>query len=188
MIRINLLSDRVTKQPAQGSVDPAQRVTVVCSLIFVATVLAIGWQYWSIWRESDRLTQEVGVAESELARLEAVQAEVAAADASRSRLAEQVAVIEGLRRRQSGPVRMLDALSRAIPAGLWLSALEQDGDSLLVEGEALSLGALSDLIANLERSGYFEVPVEIVDGQLETEDEADIMQFQLRAEFGWASP
>ena len=69
MIRINLLSDRVTKPAARSGVDLSQRVTVACVLIFVFTVAVIGWQFWSLERESDALTQELTDADAELARL-----------------------------------------------------------------------------------------------------------------------
>ena len=190
MIRINLLSDRVTKPAARSGVDPAQRVTVACVLIFVFTVAVIGWQYWSFERESDALTQELADADAELARLTTVQAQVEATEARRTQLALQLDVIEGFRQGQGGPVRMLDAISRAMPDGLWLSSLAQDGDAVLVGGQALSLGALSNLVANLELSGNFEAPVEVVDSQLEPagDTEIEVMRFQLRALFREAIP
>ena len=80
MIRINLLSDRVTKPAARSGVDLSQRVTVACVLIFVFTVAVIGWQFWSLERESDALTQELTDADTELARLTTVQAQVEATE------------------------------------------------------------------------------------------------------------
>ena len=78
---------------------------------------------------------------------------------------------------------MLDELSRAIPEGVWLVRLEQDGDDILVEGRTLTLGALSEFMANLESSGYFEPPVEIIDSQPEELDQGEVVRFELLAGF-----
>lgn len=78
---------------------------------------------------------------------------------------------------------MLDQLSRAVPEGLWLARLDQDGDDVIVEGRTLTLGALSEFVANLERSGHFEPPVEIIDSQVEETDQGEVVGFELRAGF-----
>ena len=41
--------------------------------------------------------------------------------------------------------------------------------------------ALSDFLANLESSGYFGSPVEIVDSRIDETDQGDVVQFELRA-------
>ena len=101
----------------------------------------------------------------------------------RSRLEQHVGLVHALRRGQTGPVHMLDQLSRAMPEGLWLARLEQDGDDVIVEGRALTLGALLEFMANLERSGYFEPPVEIIGSQVEETEQGEVVGFELRAGF-----
>ena len=103
--------------------------------------------------------------------------------AERSRLEQHVGLFRALRRSQRGPMHMLDQLSRAIPEGLWLAQLVQEGDEVIVEGRTLTLGALSEFVANLERSGYFELPVEIIDSQIEETDQGEVVGFELRADF-----
>ena len=101
----------------------------------------------------------------------------------RSGLEQHVGLVHALRRGQTGPVHMLDQLSRAMPEGLWLARLEQDGDAVIVEGRALTLGALLEFMANLERSGYFEPPVEIIGSQVEETEQGEVVGFELRAGF-----
>ena len=76
-------------------------------------------------------------------------------------------LIEELRKGQSAPVHMLDELSKALPEMLWLTQVKQDGGDLTIEGRCTTLTALSDLVGNLEGSGYYRRPVEILDSQVE---------------------
>ena len=98
-------------------------------------------------------------------------------------MARRVALIEELRNGHSGPVRMLDQVSRAMPEGVWLTELRQEGAHITVQGRATSLTVLSELVVALESSGYFTLPVDIVDSQLEPQTEGDVVRFELRAEF-----
>ena len=95
----------------------------------------------------------------------------------------RVELIERLRQDQSGPVRMLDQISRSLPDGLWLSALRETGEGVVVEGQARTLRALSDFVANLEGSGQVDPPVEIVNSHTQETAQGDIVTFQLRAGF-----
>ena len=65
---------------------------------------------------------------------QAVLKDVAAAEMRRARLMETVDLIDEWRRRQRVTVHLLDELSRALPDGLWLERVEQDGPSLVVGG------------------------------------------------------
>ena len=183
MIRINLLSGSTVSTPRRASIDLGQRVTVACSVIVVATVVVMGWRFWSLRQESNQLQQELTAADQEIARLGPLADRVQALDAERLRLEQHVGLVQGIRRGQSGPVHMLDQLSQAMPEGLWLAQLNQDGDDVIVEGRTLTLGALSEFMANLESSGYFEPPVEIIDSQLEETDQGEVVRFELRAGF-----
>ena len=99
------------------------------------------------------------------------------------RLTERVALIEQLRHVQSGPVRMLDEISRSLPDGLWLLELRQEDERVFVVGRARTLTALSDFIANLEDSGQVAPPVEILDSHLEDAPQGEVVRFDLRATF-----
>jgi len=182
MIRINLLAGSAAPPPPRGSVDVGQRVTLACSVILVAMVVVIGWRFWSLRQESNQVQQELTAADQEIGRLGPVVDQVGALDAERGRLEQTVGLIQVLRSGQSGPVHVLDELSRAMPVGLWLAQLEQDAD-IVVEGRTFTLGALSDFMANLEGSGFFNPPVEIIDSQLEETEQGEVVRFELRAEF-----
>ena len=76
MIRINLLG--VEKPKARGAIafEIGQIITVVCSLVMVATVLFLGWWYWSLRSESSRVDAELAAGRLEAARLQSLLGEV----------------------------------------------------------------------------------------------------------------
>jgi type IV pilus assembly protein PilN len=186
MIRVNLLSgerDRAKRRVAAAGPNIGQKLIVVCSLLLVATLVGIGWWFWSLRQESARMDADVAAARRETERLKSVLDEVRVFEARRTQLEQRVTLIEQLRRGQSGPVHMLDQISRSLPDRLWLTTLEQKGVDLTIEGRATSLTSLSDFIGNLETSGYFRRPVEIVDSQVENAAQGDLIRFTVRAQF-----
>src|SRR5438067_5107419 len=132
------------------------------------TALVVGWWYWSLQNESKDLDQQIADANRETVRLQNVIAQVQQYDARKGQLQMRVTLIEELRKGQTGPVHLLDQVSRSLPDTMWLMELKQTGSDVLIDGKCLSLTALSDFVSGLETSGYFERPVEIVDSLLQT--------------------
>lgn len=188
MIRINLLAadrEKQPRKPAALGFDIGQKVTLVCSVILLAAALGVGWWWWMLDRESARLTNEIAAAERETARLKTILTQVSQFETQKQQLQQRVTLIEELRKGQTGPVHLIDQLSRAMPEMLWLTSLSQDGGEITVDGRCTTLTALSDFVSNLERSGYFRRPVEILDSQVEqvSGSSAELIKFQLKATF-----
>jgi type IV pilus assembly protein PilN len=187
MIKINLLAAerRAVKKklPFQGG----QKLTVMCSVILVAAGLVIGWRYWQLGQESVRIDQDISTAQQETARLHSIIQQVQQFEQRRAQLQQRVALIEELRKNQAGPVHMLDQISRALPAMLWLTGVKQspDPNEVVIDGRATSLTSLSDFVANLEASGYFKRSVEIVSTQTEviSGPPGELIRFSVRAIF-----
>src|SRR6187549_3305602 len=170
MIRINLLAtDRggATKKKVGAGVTAAQRVTIGAALILLATVVGIGWWFWSLRTESLQLDEDIKRAEVEAQQLRSVLAQVQKFEAEKARLQQRVTLIEQLRRGQTGPVHILDEVSRALPERLWLVSMSQRAGDYTIEGRTTSLTGVSDFVANLEASQWFKRPVEIVDSAVD---------------------
>lgn len=187
MIRINLLA--VERKQAPAKFTAGQKLTVACSLLLVATVALLGWRFWSLRQESVRLDADITAAQAETRRLHSVLEQVGEFEKRRTLLQQRVALIEDLRKGQSGPVHLLDELSRALPERLWITQMKTQNGDVRLEGRTTSLTALSDFVGNLESSGYFTRPVEILDSQVETQREqpgsipGDVVKFSVRAQF-----
>ena len=187
MIRINLLSVERARAKKGLGFDLGQKLIVACSLILVAAAIFVGWRYWTLDKESKRLSAEIASAESEAARLKSIIAEVQQFEQRSAQLRQRVSLIEQLRRDQTGPVHLLDQISRALPPMLWLTGVRQGADSneVLIDGRCTTLTGLSDFVVNLEQSGYFRRSVEIVNSQTEalTTPPGELVRFSLRAQF-----
>jgi type IV pilus assembly protein PilN len=186
MIRINLLAverDR-PKRSAGALIPAAHRVTIAASLILIGTALLIAWWFWSLHQASIRVDEDLARGEREMQQLRSVLAQVQKFEASKAQLQQRVTLIEQLRRGQSGPVHILDEISKAVPERLWLTDMTQKGDDIVLAGMTTSLTGLSDFVANLEGSTWFKKPVDIVDSQVTTDPKnGDIFKFSIKAVF-----
>ncbi len=186
MIRINLIS-QVREKPRRRAASPlvgsGQKITVACTLILALAALGVGWWYWSLRKEATTLTDDIAVAEQETARLQALIVQVRQFEERKAQLQQRVTLIEELRKGQTSPVHVLDAISRSMPDLLWLTDLDQKGADLTIQGRCMSLTSISDFVDNLGRSGWFRKPVEIVDSQVETgQATGGVIKFIVRAQ------
>jgi len=186
MIKVNLLhpARRGVKKKA-AAFAPGQKMAAACAVILIGAAGAIGWRYWNLTRESGRLDQEIAAAQQETARLHSVMVQVQQFEQRKAQLQQRVVLIEQLRKSQTGPVHMLDQISRALPPMVWLTELKQVGADVVIDGRCTTLTALSDLVANLEGSGYFKKSVEIVSTQTETiaQPPGELIKFSVKAQF-----
>jgi type IV pilus assembly protein PilN len=164
MIRINLLAverDRGKKKAVTFGTF-GQKLTIGCSVILILAMLFIGWRYWALGRMSTQLDAEISAAQQETTRLHSVILQVQQFEQRKAQLQQRVVLIEQLRKGQTGPVHMLDQISRALPPMLWLTSLKQTNADVIMDGKATTLTGLSEFVSNLEASGYFKRSVEIV--------------------------
>ncbi|MBI3403458.1 MAG: PilN domain-containing protein [Acidobacteria bacterium] len=188
MIRINLLTtdrDKAKKKGAAAFGSSGQKLTIGCSLILVLAAAFVGWRYWALGRESSKLDADIAAAQQETARLHSVIQQVQQFEQRRAQLQQRVVLIEELRRGQTGPVHMLDQVSRALPPMLWLTEVKQTGTDVVVDGRCTSLTGLSDFVANLEATGYFKRSIEIVSTTTEPlpQPPGELIKFSIKAAF-----
>jgi type IV pilus assembly protein PilN len=184
MIRINLLAVDRERTKRGVLIPPGQRVTIAASLILIGTFLFVGWWFWSLHRASVRVDEELAKGEREMQQLRSVLSQVQKFESSKAQLQQRVTLIEQLRRGQSGPVHILDEISKAVPERLWLTELSEKGDDIVLAGMTTSFSGLSDFVANLESSTWFKKPVDIVDSQVMTDAKTgDIFKFSVKAVF-----
>lgn len=186
MIRINLLAgDRRAAKKVGGSVPAGQKIAVGCSLILIIAALFVGWRYWSLQQESARLDKDIADAQMETVRLKSILQQVKQFEERKAQLQERVGLIEELRKSQTGPVHMLDQISRALPPMVWLTELKQTDEAVTIDGRCTALTSLSDFIASLEASGYFRRSIEIMSSQSEAlaTPPGEVVKFSIKAHF-----
>jgi type IV pilus assembly protein PilN len=197
VIRVNLIAER--KAAKKKIAFPlAQQVSVGCVGILVLGGLVIGWRYWSLNHDAARMAADIAKAQKETASLKSVITQVQQFEQQKNELQQRVELIEELRKDQTGPVHMLDEISRALPTMLWLTQIKQAPGSseVLIDGRSNTLTSISDFVANLESSGYFKKSIEIVSTSSDISAAAEkaaaastgeMIKFQIKAVFKTAS-
>jgi type IV pilus assembly protein PilN len=184
MIRINLLTaDRgpVKKARSAGAgVTSAQRVTIGAALILLSTLVTVGWWFWALHTRSVRLDEDIVVAETKAQQLRSVLTNVQRFETRKAVLQQRVTLIEQLRRGQSGPVHILDEVSKALPDRTWLVSMGQRDKDFTMDGRTTALTGLSDFVTNLQASSWFK-NVEILDSQVDQTPQGPLVRFTLRA-------
>jgi type IV pilus assembly protein PilN len=188
MIRINLLAterERGKKRSGTPLGTTNQRVTAGCSLILLSAASLCGWRYYTNMHESAALDAQISAAQQETSRLHSIIQQVQQFEQRKAQLQQRVVLIEQLRKGQTGPVHMLDQISRALPGMLWLTELKQAGADVIIDGKSTTQTGVSDFAANLEASGYFKRSVEIVSTQTETiaQPPGQLIKFSIKAQF-----
>jgi Tfp pilus assembly protein PilN len=187
MIKINLLENSKGKSkrgggggPSMPSMDmgdmgsPKLKVLVV---VMLAGLFNLGY-----WYRLDHQTKAIAVqmtaAEQKNRELADVKARFLERQTQADNYKRRVDVIDGLRQNQTGPVNLLAMLGETVnnTEAVWLSKMDDTGPAVRLEGTALSTDAVANLIANLQKTGYFK-NVEI-DETYQDEQIKDMQAFQ----------
>jgi type IV pilus assembly protein PilN len=192
MIRINLLQVERTAKPKRGASlqfgSLASKMPLVSSLVLVAAIAYVGYTFYALYMRDQQLDQELTQARADEARLAPVLKQVEEFEARQKQLQQRVKLIETLRRDQAVPVHLLDKISRSLPDRLWLTDMKEGPDaSVQLDGQTSTLTSLADFIGNLENSGYFVRPVEIISSDEQRgvtgQNGATLIRFSMRAQF-----
>jgi type IV pilus assembly protein PilN len=149
MIKINLLPTK--KKPPKKVMD-LQKQAILAVLVLVL-VFIILWYFVSRQKEQiATLQKEKAAAETRLREQDVILKEVKNVEEERKKVAEKIAVIEQLKKNQSGPVRLLDEVSKALPLGVNLTGLTESSNNINIEGEAFTNDDVVRFVDNLKAS------------------------------------
>jgi type IV pilus assembly protein PilN len=187
VIKINLLDSGRKRVKKAAVLGPAQLTTIGCGAILVLALAACGWRYMTIVWDNAKLDSDLAAATKEAASLHGVIVQLQEFEQQRAKLQQRVGLIEQLRTAQTGPVHMLDQISRALPQMVWLVEVKQStgSDEVTIDGKTTSITSVSDFASALEATGYFKKSVEIVSttNQEVKEGAGILVNFQLKATF-----
>src|SRR6478609_3727979 len=188
MIRINLLATERKTKAASSPFQAGQKLILLGSLIVFVTIALLGWRYWSLGQQDAQVAREIEAAQREEQRLAEVLKQVAEFQNRKTILETRINLIDELRKGQTAPVHMIDQVSKALPEMTWLTAMNQTGYTITMQGRCLTLTSLSDFVGNLEASRYFMRPVEIIDTSVVSGENngPELIQFTIRATFQMA--
>jgi len=163
MIRVNLTgAERATQKRKAGGggggapgAPGAVQAYLFLALFGGGAALLCAALWWYESAKIRDLDSQIVLAEKRQKELQAIKVQVDALEAKRATFQKKVDLIERLKAEQTGPVHMLDEISKALPDFVWLTAMDQTGPTVKFTGEATGLTSVADFIAALERSGWF---------------------------------
>src|SRR5262249_56924561 len=90
----------------------------------------------SLESEARMLRSEIAKAQAEKERLQAIIKKGEEYKAKKELLERKIALITQLKRNQSGPVHLLDEVSKQLPDFLWLHSMTASGATVGIQGKA----------------------------------------------------
>jgi Tfp pilus assembly protein PilN len=194
MIKINLLENAKGKgkrggagvaMPSMEMGDMGSPKLKVLVVVMLAGLFNLGY-----WYRLDHAAKAITVKMDEAQKRNRELADVKAKFLERQNQANaykrRVDVIDGLRANQTGPVTLLAMLGETVnnTEAVWLSKMDDTGAVIKLQGTALSTDAVANLIANLQKTGYFksvEIDETYQDDQIK---DMQAFQFTLNCEKG----
>jgi Tfp pilus assembly protein PilN len=163
--------------------SPKLKVLVV---LLLAGALNFGYWY-RLDRQGKTIETQMQTALQKNRELSDVKARYLERQTQANNYKRRVDVIDSLRASQSGgPVNLLAMLGETVNGteAVWLRSMDDTGASVSLEGTALSTDAVANLIANLQKTGFFK-NVEIKETyQDEQIKDMQAFQFTLTCEKG----
>src|SRR5271169_1217920 len=194
MIKINLLENSKGKSkrggggpsmPTMEMGDMGSPKLKILVVLVVAGLLNLGYWY-RLDHQAKALAAQLKVAEQKNRELADVKARFLERQTQANNYKRRVDVIDGLRQSQTGPVNLMAMMGETVnnTEAVWLSKLDDQGPTVNLEGTALSTDAVANLIANLQKTGFFktvEIKETFQDDQIK---DMQAFQFTLTCEKG----
>jgi type IV pilus assembly protein PilN len=161
MIRINLLGGEAEKQSKGFRSLRIPELTVGMTqagmaALFILVLTGIGAAWFMQSRGLSALRTELASVQAERARLQEIADQVRRLQDRADLMQRKLEVIVDLKANQTGPVMLLDQISRLLVDGIWLGRLQLDDGAVEINGSAMSENNVADFVNNLESSEYFK--------------------------------
>jgi Tfp pilus assembly protein PilN len=196
MIKINLLENSKGKSKRGGGGGPSMPTMEMGDmgspkLKILAVLVVVGLFNLGYWYRLDHqakaIEAKMKIAEANNRTLADVKARFMERQTQANNYKRRVDVIDGLRAAQNGgPVTLMAMMGETVnnTEAVWLSKMDDSGPTVNLEGTALSTDAVANLIANLQKTGFFR-SVEIKETyQDDTIKDMQAFQFTLTCEKG----
>jgi len=177
MIRINLLPTAKAKRTKTRT--ELQTQLLLAGVSVGLTVILCGYFWWQLNHQITMLRNDQARATKERDVLREKVKEVENYEANKKLLEEKNRIIEQLKRNQSGPVHLLDEISKNLPERVWLVSLNEQEGKIDLAGRAITNADIVDFINNLKRSPFFK-DVQIIESKQSNDNEKKIVLYDFK--------
>ncbi len=157
MIKINLLPVKRSKKR-----DAATRELAIGGSI--AAVVLIGLYTWYAVMDSklSTVTESVNKSRADIARIEQDIVKVDEFKKKKRELEQKLSVIEELKAKKTGPVKLLDELATSMPKRVWITSFEEKNGVMIMEGGAADNDELSEFLSYMTKRTKFFTGVTLI--------------------------
>jgi len=177
MIKINLLPQEERRRRA-----PTSPLVLLPPLGALLLAGGMGYGWWWLHSEIGGLQDGIQRTQVELKRYEELAKQVDQYKNEKKVLEEKIKVIHTLVAAQSGPVRLLDEVSRALPNEVWLTGMSRTGKKLDISGVAFSNFSLASFMTNLSKASTFIASVDLVVSEKTVIEKVPVERFSITME------
>lgn len=153
MARINLLPWREEKRRLRQRQFITVAIVVGVASAFISGLIYLGYD-GAIANQNARnqyLTDQIKLMDDKIAQIKDLQEK-------KQRLLARMQIIEQLQASRPIEVHLFDQLVKTLPAGVYLTAVVQNGDNLTINGEAESSARVSTYLRNIDSSPWLGAP------------------------------
>lgn len=189
MIKINLLKpdkdQKPTKEVSREIREEETERNISYPGIISAVVVILGlivFLIFSVNSRYNRVRKERDTKKAELSKMEKVLESLKKFEKINEMLTLKLDLISELRSQRKKTVKMMDHLSLNLPDKMWLRNLKFAGNSLDLNGSAISPNLVTDFLRKLEGAGEFYDPKELTEARRESSG-LDIFNFSIKVRF-----
>jgi type IV pilus assembly protein PilN len=150
MIRINLLPVRAVQKK-----ERLVNQLAILILAVIATVLVCFFSWMSFSGRIDDVKTEISTKQNKINSLKKTLNEIKGFETSKKDLQAKLDILDKLKSDRSGPVKLLDALSRSIPEEVWIMTFSEDNGVVSMTGGGMTEQSIATFMKNLEKSPYY---------------------------------
>jgi len=161
MVNINLLEKEKLRRRRQKSFFKGPEKSNFRFLAYALAVLAVCLTFYLHWNAKTELAQASArrvELQEQSAQLIAVQAEADRYEEIKNRTLDRIQAIEQLKKGQEDPLQLMNTLISGVSSGssIWLTSLKKEGSNINIQGRALNVPVIADLIESLDGTPPFE--------------------------------
>jgi type IV pilus assembly protein PilN len=180
MIHINLLGVQEGAQSVEHRRQLRVAYAVIGANVALILLVALALSALAARRESGMAATKARIGE-----LLKVAKDVENEEARRALLEEKRRVIADLERREVGPFQILEALSDATPARLWLTEFTDQSGQVTITGLAIDDPTVADFLQKLQHSPHF-IGLELVESAQAEEGKMAVKKFVMRGPLSYS--
>ncbi len=150
MVRINLIPVRQVKKRELG-----RQQLYLFALLLLGGVLANYFWLKDAQSVVEGKAGQIAKLNRDLQGLDRAIGEVKSITDEKKALEDKLKVLDTLKRKRVGPVKVMDALAQVLPAHVWLTSLIEKGGNVELQGLGMTNDDVADFMRELKRSQYF---------------------------------